>query len=55
MLAYNKLTRTLCCIAAIYMAQGVHAEEAQNNQDAPKVAETLATPQQDRISDAALS
>lgn len=51
MLAYNKLTRTLCCIAAIYMAQGVHAEEAQNNQDTPKVAETLATPQQDRISD----
>lgn len=33
------------------MAQGVHAEEAQNNQDTPKVAETLATPQQDRISD----
>lgn len=51
MLAYNKLTRTLCCIAAIYMAQGVHAEEAQNKQDTPKVAETLATPQQDRISD----
>ena len=33
------------------MAQGVHAEEAQNKQDTPKVAETLATPQQDRISD----
>lgn len=51
MLAYNKLTQTLCCIAALYMAQGVYANDAST----PKIAETLATPQQQRISDVVIN
>jgi len=51
MLAYNKLTRTLCCIVALYMAQGVQAEEIKTTNETSNIAETLATPQQDRISD----